>query len=178
MAIDTRTFRQTAAQFATGVTVLALELGGEVKAMTVNSFTSVSLNPPLVLVCLAKTSRIGQRIHADAPFCISILGDHQRDISAFFAGAWKAPAPPRHSFSDWEGVPRLEGAVAAIGCRVHAIHDGGDHLIVLGEVQRLHRVDYACRPLVFFAGGYVDLEAPCVRLEDAPLSIAWSGPWG
>jgi flavin reductase (DIM6/NTAB) family NADH-FMN oxidoreductase RutF len=178
MAIDSRAFRQTAGQFATGVTVLAVELDGEPKAMTVNSFTSVSLDPPLVLVCLARASRIGQRIHAAPHFCISILGDDQRDLSAFFANAWRKPVPPRYSFTRWEGAPRLNGAIAALACRRHAIHEGGDHWIVVGEVLALHGVEYDSRPLVFYAGGYVHLEPAGVRLEDAPMTIGWSGPWG
>jgi flavin reductase (DIM6/NTAB) family NADH-FMN oxidoreductase RutF len=178
MAIDSRTFRHAAGQFATGVTVISMALEGEVRAMTVNSFTSVSLQPPLVLVCLGKESRAGKHIRTATRFCVSILGDNQRDLSAYFAGAWKAPVPPRVSFTDWDGVPRLDGAIAAIACTLYAIHEGGDHWIVVGEVVDTFRAEHDCRPLVFFAGGYVDLEASCVRLEDAPLGIAWSGPWG
>jgi flavin reductase (DIM6/NTAB) family NADH-FMN oxidoreductase RutF len=177
VTLDSRAFRQTAAQFATGVTVFALDLDGETKAMTVNSFTSVSLDPPLVLVCLAKTSRLGQRIHSSSAFCLSILGDHQRDLSAYFAGAWRAPTPPAYRFVDWEGVPRLEGAIAALGGRRQALHEAGDHWIFVGEVGAVYRQDHPGRPLVFYAGGYVDLDTPYMRLEDAPLSIAWSGPW-
>jgi flavin reductase (DIM6/NTAB) family NADH-FMN oxidoreductase RutF len=177
MAIDSRTFRQTAGQFATGVTVISLALEGEVRAMTVNSFTSVSLDPPLVLVCLGKDSRAGKHIQTATRFCVSILGDNQRDLSAFFAGAWKAPAPPRVSFTDWDGVPRLDGSIAAIGCQVYAVHDGGDHWIVVGEVVGTYTAGHNCRPLVFYSGGYVDLEAQCVRLDDAPEGIDW-GPWG
>lgn len=178
MGIESRTFRQTAAQFATGVTVLALEQGEEVRAMTVNSFTSVSLDPPLVLVCLGRNTRAGLHIHSATRFSVNVLGDHQRDLSAFFAGAWSAPAPPRFRFVNWDGMPRLDGVIAAFGCTVHAIHEGGDHWIVVGEVVALHRPEYDCRPLVFYSGGYVDLQSRHVRLEDAPLGIAWSGPWG
>jgi 3-hydroxy-9,10-secoandrosta-1,3,5(10)-triene-9,17-dione monooxygenase reductase component len=177
MSVDTAVFRQTAAQFATGVTIIALEVEGQVRAMTANSFTSLSLEPPLVLFCLGKQTRAGRLIHSATRFCVNILGDHQRDLSAYFAGAWKAPNPPRFSFIDWEGTPRLDGSIAALGCGVSAIHEGGDHWIVVGEVERMYRVEQDCRPLVFFGGGYVALEAPCVRIEDAPLNIAWSGPW-
>jgi 3-hydroxy-9,10-secoandrosta-1,3,5(10)-triene-9,17-dione monooxygenase reductase component len=178
MSVDTRTFRHTAAQFATGVTIIALEVDGEVRAMTANSFSSLSLEPPLLLFCVRKQSKVGRLIHSATRFCVNILGDHQRDLSAYFAGAWKGPAPPRFSFLDWEGTPRLDGVIAALGCGVHAIHEGGDHWIVVGEVERMYQDERECRPLVFYAGGYVALEAPCVRLEDAPLGIAWSGPWG
>lgn len=178
MPIDTRAFRQAAAQFATGVTVIALENGGEVKALTANSFTSLSLDPPLVLFCLGKSSRAGQIIHEAKRFCVNVLGDHQRDLSTFFASAWKASTPPRHTFVTWEGAPRLEGCIASLVCSIYAIHEGGDHWIVVGEVQALHRSpERECRPLVFFSGGYVALEAPCVKIEDAPVNIAWTGPW-
>ena len=178
MAIDTRAFRQTASLFATGVTVIAMEYGGEVKALTANSFTSLSLDPPLVLFCLGKQARAGQIIHSTTRFCVNILADHQRDLSAFFAGAWRAPTPPKFSFVKWEGAPRLERCPAAIACALHAIHEGGDHWIVVGEVVGLYRSGEECRPLVFYSGGYVTLETSCVKLDDAPISIAWSGPWG
>ena len=177
MPVDTFSFRQTAAQFATGVTIIALEVDGQVRAMTANSFTSLSLDPPLVLFCLGKQTRSGRLIHSASRFCVNILGDHQRDLSAYFAGAWKAPNPPRYTFIDWEGAPRLDGSIAALGCAVQGIHEGGDHWIVIGEVQRLYKAEPDCRPLVFYGGGYVALEAPCVRIEDAPLNIAWSGPF-
>jgi 3-hydroxy-9,10-secoandrosta-1,3,5(10)-triene-9,17-dione monooxygenase reductase component len=75
-------------------------------------------------------------------------------------------------------VPRLEGCLAAIACTIHAVHEGGDHWIVVGEVVGLHRSEHVSRPLVFYGGGYVNLESPGIRLEDAPIGIAWSGPWG
>jgi 3-hydroxy-9,10-secoandrosta-1,3,5(10)-triene-9,17-dione monooxygenase reductase component len=176
MPIDSRAFRHTAAQFATGVTVVSLDAGGEVRALTANSFSSLSLDPPLVLFCLGRQARAAQIIHSARRFCVNILGDHQRDLSAFFAGAWKAPAPPRFSFVKWEEVPRLEGCLAAIACEVRAIHEGGDHWIVVGEVVGLHRLEHVSRPLVFYGGGYVNLETPQVKLDDAPIGIAWSGP--
>ena len=178
MSIDTRAFRQAAAQFATGVTIIALESEGEVKALTANSFTSLSLDPPLVLFCLGRQSRAGKIIRDSPGFCVNILSEQQRDLSAFFAGSWKAPAPPPFSFVKWEGVPRLEGSLASIACVRREIHEGGDHWIVVGEVVGLHRSEHAIRPLIFFSGGYASLESPYVRLEDAPIGIAWSGPWG
>jgi flavin reductase (DIM6/NTAB) family NADH-FMN oxidoreductase RutF len=177
MPNDSRAFRQAAAQFATGVTVISIEAGGEVKGMTANSFTSLSLDPPLLLFCVGRQTRIAHVIHSTPRFCVNILGDHQRDLSAYFAGAWRDAVPPPHTFQDWEQVPRLEGCLAALSCKVHAIHEGGDHWIVVGEVVGLHRSGQAMRPLVFYGGGYVKLEAPGVTIEDAPIGIAWSGPW-
>ena len=179
MGIDTQAFRQAAAHFATGVTVVAYEAHGEIRGMTANSFTSVSLDPPLVLFCVTRSSRTGLLVHEVTRFSINILDDRQRDLSAFFAGAWPAPTPPPHTFVPWEGVPRLGGGIAAFSCTTEAVHEGGDHWIVVGRVVALDRAQPPqCRPLVFYSGGYVSLAAPGVRLEDAPLTIAWSGPWG
>ena len=155
MAIDSRTLRQTVGQFATGVTIIAVEAEGRVHAMTVNSFTSLSLDPPLVLFCLGKDTRTSQLVRAAEGFSVNILARGQRDLSAFFAGSWKEPVLPAFSFVPWEGGPRLEGCAAAIGCQVHALHEGGDHWIVVGRVLAAHRPDEECAPLVFHAGRYV-----------------------
>jgi flavin reductase (DIM6/NTAB) family NADH-FMN oxidoreductase RutF len=158
MSIDPRTLRQTVGRFVTGVTVVAIEVEGEIRAMTANSFTSLSLDPPLVLFCLGKETKAGQQIHQAPSFVVSILRHDQRDLSSYFAGAWKPESPPPFSFTAWEGGPRLDGCVAALGCRTHAIHEGGDHWIVVGEVVATSRDDDGGRPLVFFAGRYVNLE--------------------
>jgi flavin reductase (DIM6/NTAB) family NADH-FMN oxidoreductase RutF len=158
MSVDSRILRQTVGRFVTGVTVIAMEVDGEIRAMTANSFTSLSLDPPLVLFCLGKETKAGLLVH-DAPgFAVSILSQAQRELSSYFAGAWKEPAPPPFTFINWEGGPRLEGCVAAMGCRIHAIHEGGDHWIVVGQVMATHRDDEAGEPLVFFGGRYVGLQ--------------------
>ena len=156
-SIDSRTLRQTVGRFVTGVTVVALESEGEVRAMTANSFTSLSLDPPLVLFCLGKDTKAGHHIRSVAGFAVSILGSDQQDLSSYFAGAWKQDEPPPFTFAEWDGGPRLEGCIAALGCRVHAIHEGGDHWIVVGQVIATYRVDNAALPLVFFGGRYVTL---------------------
>jgi flavin reductase (DIM6/NTAB) family NADH-FMN oxidoreductase RutF len=178
MSIDSRAFRQAAAQFATGVAVIAFDIAGEVRAMTANSFTSVSLDPPLVLFCVQKGSRTGAVVREADRFSVNVLGDHQRDLSAYFAGAWVAPEPPRHGFTIWEGAPRLHGCIAVFSCQRRGVYEGGDHWIVVGEVVGVDRQEHDRRPLLFYDGGYVALETPGVRLEDAPLTIGWSGPWG
>ncbi len=175
MAIEPRTFRQIAGQFATGVTVIAMEVDEGIRAMTANSFTSLSLDPPLVLFCLGKTTRAAQRFHSIAGFSVNILREEQRDLSSFFAGAWKG-LPPPYSFVKWEGGPRLEGCIAAIGCNVEAIHEGGDHWIVVGRVIALHHAESPCRPLLFFGGRYVELGTAHRTADELPMMIAWSGP--
>jgi len=159
MSIDSRTFRQTVGRFVTGVTVIAIDVDGEIRAMTANSFTSLSLDPPLVLFCLGKETKAGHHIRSAPGFSISILREDQRDLSSYFAGAWALDAaPPPFSFTEWEGGPRLDGCMAALGCRTHAIHEGGDHWIVVGEVVATYRAEDAAEPLVFFGGRYVSLQ--------------------
>ena len=157
MSIDSQAFRQTAGQFVTGVTVVALEVGGEIRAITANSFTSLSLEPPLVLFCLGKETKAGQAIHTAAGFSISILTQEQQPLSTYFAGSWREPVPPPFSFVNWDGAPRLEGCVAALGCAMHGIHEGGDHWIVVGRVIALYVAGGEVDPLVFYGGRYMSI---------------------
>jgi flavin reductase (DIM6/NTAB) family NADH-FMN oxidoreductase RutF len=157
MSIDPRILRQTVGRFVTGVTVVSMEVDGEVRAMTANSFTSLSLDPPLVLFCLGKDTKAGVLIHDSPGFAVSILSQTQRDLSSYFAGLWREDVPPPFTFVNWDGGPRLEGCVAAMGCRIHAIHEGGDHWIVVGQVIATYRDEAAGEPLVFFGGRYVGL---------------------
>ncbi len=147
--IDTRGFRQTVGQFATGVTVIATEIEGTVHALTANSFTSLSLDPPLVLFCVGKNTRTGQLIQVGARFCVSILHEGQRDLSTYFGGAWKDAEPPPFVFVTWHQSPRLDGSAAALSCLVEAIHEGGDHWIVVGRVAAFQRREDGVSPLVF-----------------------------
>ena len=156
--IDTRGFRQTVGQFATGVTVIATEIEGTVHALTANSFTSLSLDPPLVLFCVGKDTRTGQLIRVGARFCVSILHEGQRDLSTYFGGAWKHDEPPPpFAFVNWHESPRLDGSAAALSCLVEAIYEGGDHWIVVGRVAAFQRREDGVAPLVFHGGRYVGL---------------------
>ena len=158
--IDTREFRQTVGQFATGVTVIAAEIEGTVHALTANSFTSLSLDPPLVLFCVGKNTKTGQLIGVGARFCVNILHEGQRDLSTYFGGAWRSDAPPLFAFVNWHESPRLEGSAAALSCLVDAIYEGGDHWIVVGRVAAFQRREDGVAPLVFFSGRYVGLGEP------------------
>ena len=160
MSFDSRTFRHTVGQFVTGVTVVATDVDGSIRAMTANSFTSLSLDPPLVLFCVGKTTRMGELIHLVHGFSVNILQQDQQPLSTYFAGGWKEPSPPPFTFSEWQGGPLLEGSAAAIGCAVDAVHEGGDHWIVVGRVLALYRSESAGAPLVFSAGRYASLAAP------------------
>jgi flavin reductase (DIM6/NTAB) family NADH-FMN oxidoreductase RutF len=155
--IDPRLFRQTLGHFATGVAIITTEIDGVLRALTVNSFTAVSLDPPLVLFCVGKTTKTGQLIHSAPGFAVNILRQEQQDLSTYFAGGWTRPLPPSFTFLDWNGGPRLDGCAAAIGCTIENIHEGGDHWIVVGQVIATYRDEDAGEPLVFFGGKYVSL---------------------
>ncbi len=161
MSIDPRAFRQTVGQFATGVTVVAAEVGGAIRAMTANSFTSLSLDPPLVLFCVGKQTRMGAVVRSAAGFSVNILQQEQQALSTYFAGGWTEEAPPPFTFEPWEGGPLLAGSAAALGCAMHAIYEGGDHWIVIGRVIALYRNENGTAPLVFWRGRYAALDGGC-----------------
>src|SRR5215208_6473833 len=114
MPIDSHRFRQTVGQFVTGVTVIAIDIGETIRAMTANSFTSLSLDPPLVLFCIGKDTRAGQVVHEASGFSVNILAHGQQDLSSYFGGGWKDPSPPPFAFIAWDGGPRLEGSAASL----------------------------------------------------------------
>lgn len=157
MSIDSKEFRRTVGQFVTGVTVIAVDVDGRTQGMTANAFTSLSLDPPLVLFCLAKRAHLAQVIHRVDGFSVNILRQDQQNLSAYFAGAWNEREPPPFTFEPWEGGPMLAGSAAALGCAVDAIHEGGDHFIVIGRVLTVCRCDPPGAPLVFSAGRYTTL---------------------
>ena len=152
--IDESRFRQVLGHFPTGVTVItATGEGGVPVGLAVGSFASLSLDPPLVLFCASKTSSSWPKIEAAGSFCVNVLSDRQEDVSRAFASksddkfagiGWR----PGHT-----GAPIINDVLAWIDCRVDAVHDGGDHHIVVGRVLELE-VAAEGRPLVFFRGGY------------------------
>ncbi|HXF83046.1 MAG TPA: flavin reductase family protein [bacterium] len=168
-APDARAFRRIMGRFATGVTVLGAAHDGEVHGMTANAVTSVSLQPLLILVCIARTARMMSFIERAGGFSVNILSRDQEALSRYFAGAWGAASPPEFRFVPWEGGPRLVGALAALGCRVERLVEAGDHWIVLGRVQALHEGDPAAEPLLFYGGAYRRLSP----VEAAPAPEAW-----
>lgn len=186
MTIDPRTFRQTVGQFATGVTIIATRLAhqghDDVHAMTANSFTSLSLDPMLVLFCVGKQTRMADYIQSAHEFSVNFLREDQQALSTFFAGGWKEPAPPPFRFVHWEGGPRLEGCLAALGCRLTEILEGGDHWIVLGQVVTLFQGIEPRRPLLFYGGKYAEINpavsapAPELGAVEVPAHIFYD-PW-
>lgn len=152
-ATEPRAFRDAFGRFATGVAVAACRTAeGGFVGVTINSLTSVSLDPPLALFCLEKTARAAKPFLAAERFGFSVLSAAQRPISDRFAAS---PEAGPEDFELWEGAPILPGALAAMVCAPHDVIGGGDHLILLGRVlQVAHRREGD--PLIYF-GGYAEL---------------------
>ena len=155
-AFDARRFRDVMGRFATGVTVITAGEGDALRGMTANSFTSVSLDPPLVLCCVARNAGMHGHFREGERFAINMLADDQEAQSRHFAKS-SAASHPMGGFDHRagpHGAPLLDGALAHVECAVHALFDGGDHTIVVGRVlsYQLQRADAA--PLLYFAGGY------------------------
>lgn len=152
--LDSRAFRNTIGLFATGVTVVAVEVEGQIYGMTANAVTSVSLEPMLVLVCIQKEAHLMNFLHQAGGFSINILSEQQEDLSAYFAHMWPDSQPPAFTFTPWIGGPRLAGAIGAIACRTRELLEGGDHWIVVGEVIGLYRAENPANPLLYYRGQY------------------------
>ena len=148
--------------FATGITVVTTrDKDGKPYGLTVNSFTSVSLNPVLVLVCLDLRLSGLQSFRDSRHFGVSILSEHQEDVSRIFAKK-DAERPQEIFFEGKLGIPLLKNSLAIMECQTIKIYEGGDHLIFLGEVDNadLLQPDH---PLLYFRGKYrkvhVDMNA-------------------
>ena len=154
-----RLLRDVLGCFGTGVTVItARRPDGDLVGFTANSFTSVSLDPPLILVCLAKTSANAALFEAGPDFAVHVLHAGQQETAALFAtrGADKFAD---QAWDTWDtGAPIIPGSLAALECAHHATHEGGDHLIILGRVGRAHH-EPGHDPLLYFRGGYRRLHA-------------------
>ena len=151
---DSRTLRDALGCFATGVTVVTtVDEGGVPVGLTVNSFTSVSLEPPLILFCLARSSSAVGVFEKAGRFGVNVLHIGQQPTSDRFAKR----SADRFSATDCEtwslGVPMIRGSLASIECQTHAIHDGGDHLIMIGRVVRA-AFEPMRDPLLYFRGRY------------------------
>lgn len=157
MSLDAAEFRKAMGCFATGVTIITVDLEGEVHGMTANAFASVSLDPLLVLVCVDHNTRTHAHLHAKKRFGINVLCEDQRAISEYYA------RPARtHEHAEEEagarfdrtqhGTPMLYGALAYLECRLHSAQAAGDHTIFIAEVEDVVVRDG--QPLLFFRGKY------------------------
>ena len=155
---DQDAFRRTLGQFATGVTIITAVSDGEPAGVAANSFTSVSLDPPLVLFCVARTSTTWPRIEKARKFAVNILGEHQEELSRLFAT--KGADRFKHlNYSPYRtGSPVIHDALAFVDCETVAEHDAGDHVIVVGRVVKLGYASEG-KPLLFYRGGYGHFES-------------------
>lgn len=146
-----RRFRDALGAFATGVTVITAAAPGGPVGITANSFASLSLDPPLVMWAPARASRRFAALVAAEYFAIHVLGREQYPLARHFSREGRDFAIPGVVLSP-QGVPLLPGCLARFECRREAVHEGGDHAIVIGRVERAEHRPGA--PLVFSAGRY------------------------
>jgi len=154
-AAAARRFRDVLGRFASGVTVVTSTSGGQPVGMTCQSFSSVSLDPPLVLFVPAKTSRAWPLIQRSGTFCVNFLGVDQAEVSNTMAsrGVDKF-ADVKWQPSEATGSPMLDGILGYVDCTIHSVHEAGDHYVVIGRVLDLGLTDAPGEPLLFFAGAY------------------------
>ncbi|MGI8690131.1 MAG: flavin reductase family protein [Thermomicrobiales bacterium] len=153
-AIDRREFRNIVGLFATGVTVVTTRIGENVHGMTANAFTSLSLDPLLILLCVDRRARLHPLIQEAGAFAVNFLHEGQEAISRNFAGQPQEGVSDVLHFSTDDGAPVILGCLASMRCAVREVLDGGDHAIVIGHVQELIRGNVGAHPLVYFAGKY------------------------
>ena len=158
---STRDLRDVLGQYATGVTVITTQGASEPYGMTANSFTGVSLDPPLVLVCAMSQAQGAATISANGHFAVNVLTAEQEAISRFFASKNRPRGP--EAFAEIAhrrlatGAPIIDGVAAYLDCSLVAEYEVGDHTIFIGEVRALGSESTVQSPLVFFGGGYRSL---------------------
>ena len=157
-----RELRDALGQFCTGITVITAFTDDAPVGFACQSFSALSLDPPLVLFCPMKTSGSWKGIEKAGRFCVNILGEEQEDVSSTFGRRGD------DKFADirWEpsplGSPVIEGVMAWFDCEIETVLDGGDHWIVLGRVSDIGPTDRRERPLLFYRGAYLRLEEDVV----------------
>jgi flavin reductase (DIM6/NTAB) family NADH-FMN oxidoreductase RutF len=155
-AADPGLFRAACGKFSTGITIVTvLGADGEPRGMTANSFASVSLDPPMILVCIDRKAAMLPHLEATEYFGVNILNENQQDLSGQFA----RPGVNRFETVQWTsgelGVPLLPDVLATFECAVHQIVDAGDHRIFLAQVCGIN--SHEGRPLVYFGSRYQTL---------------------
>lgn len=154
--IDPRAFRSVMGRFSTGVAVVTFVREDQAAGITVNSFLSVSADPPLVLISLRRESSVNAHIGIGDRYGVSFLTDAQMDISLHFAGN-RVPGLD-FEFADYDGMPVIAESLAQIVARVVDVHLAGDHLLYIAEVQGLRKGPEAT-PLIFYSGRYKQIHA-------------------
>lgn len=152
---DHRQLRDLFGCFATGITVITLRLpDGAARGITVNSFASVSLDPPLVSFCLGETVKFLPLIKTVSHYAINILAETQEPLSRHFAQREQAVLPADHFAPDVMGCPILHDTLGWMVCRPAQLIPAGDHQLVLGEVVQYHHSETTAKPLLYFRSRY------------------------
>jgi flavin reductase (DIM6/NTAB) family NADH-FMN oxidoreductase RutF len=173
MAVTQAEFRSALGSFATGVTVITVAYEGEVHGMTANAFSSVSLDPPLVLVCVDQGARTHSHLHAKRRFGVNVLAEDQRVISEYYARpAQDHRRAEREAGARFDrtahGTPVLNGALAYLECRLHSAKDAGDHTVFIAEVEEV--VVRGGNPLLYHRGEYRNIGSKA-NLPEAPANL-------
>ncbi|WP_025601126.1 flavin reductase family protein [Burkholderia sp. WSM2230] len=149
---DSRAFRRCLGQYPTGVAVITASHGSGPVGMTVNSFASVSLDPPLILWSIRRESRSVEVFRSAEHFVVNVLAHNQVEVSQWFCKS----DPEKFELVTWEaglgGAPLIHGAVAQLECQRFSVQEAGDHLILIGEVKQYAHFDG--KPLTFSNGEY------------------------
>lgn len=157
MAVSPDAFRSALRKFASGVTIVTVAAGEELHGMTASAFASVSIEPPLVLVCLDKASRTLALLRETGAFAVSVLDAGQEEASRAFARPGLKPfSSIPHRLGD-NGAPVLDDAVAVLECATYRVFEAGDHEVVLGEVSAVQAP--GGEPLVYYDGAYRSLSS-------------------
>jgi flavin reductase (DIM6/NTAB) family NADH-FMN oxidoreductase RutF len=157
MPVDKAEFRRALGHFAAGVSVVTSRFDdGQIAGITVTAFSSLSLEPPLVLVCIDRRAKIHDRLQPGGNFAVNLLRDDQELVSRRFASSQGDQFQEIGFAPGLSGAPLLEGAIAAVECRIVNLLAGGDHTIVLGEVEATQV--HEGKPLLYFRGGYCQLD--------------------
>ena len=151
LQIDPQLYRKVMGQFATGVTIVTTRVGDRIHGMAANSFVSVSLDPPLVLVSIAKKAKMHEYLKASGTYGISILHEGQQELCQHFAG--RPIEGLTVAFEDIDGIPVIKDALAHITAEIVDAHEAGDHTLFIGRVRY---IDYkeGLHPLLFCQGRY------------------------
>ncbi|WP_171056447.1 flavin reductase family protein [Paenibacillus sinopodophylli] len=157
--MDAMEWRGTMGKFATGVTVITtIDEQGSPVGMTANAFTSLSLDPPMVLICVDNKSDTLAKLLASNKYCVNILADNQEEVSRKFA---RKGGPEKFEDAAYRlgesGVPVLEGCLVSVECQVKEAVQGGDHVVLLGEGLHIHQTESETQPLLFYRGKYEKL---------------------
>jgi flavin reductase (DIM6/NTAB) family NADH-FMN oxidoreductase RutF len=176
MTVGPQEYREAMSKLAGGVTIVTVSHEGELRGMTATAFAAVSLDPPLVLVCLEKTSRTRELILSEMNFVANVLSTEQLDIATRFSRRGTKSFDDLAFEAGEEGAPRLDGVLAWVECTVREVIDAGDHDIAIGEVV-------ACRaapgePLLYFDRAYRSLPSGSTISESPGRSSGGTAPAG